>query len=163
MAGGVHRLEDPALAGDPIAVANRPVGDEIPVAALLDRRVAALAAGMRAEAVGRRAGRRLQRPRRRRMVAVRMGDQDMRHLLAGEPGEQRLDMFVEVRARVDHRDFALPHDISPGAAEGEGAGVARDDAADHRRDRLQPAIFERKLATERDLDSHAAETTETLG
>ena len=73
------------------------------------------------------------------------------------PGEQRLDMLGEVRARVDHRDLAVADDIGPGAAEGEGAGIARDDAADHRRDRLQPAIFERKFATERDLDSHGSE------
>src|SRR5260370_27852135 len=68
-------------------------------------------------------------------------------------------MIGEVRPRVDHRNLAVADDISPGAAEREGAGIARYDAADHRRDRLQPAIFERKLAAERDLDSHGREIT----
>src|SRR6202011_728319 len=155
----VHRLENPTLAGDPVAVAERLVGGEIPIAPLLDRRVAALSAGVRAEPISRRAGRPLERPRRRRVVAMRVGDQDMRDLLAREAGEQRLDMIGEVRPRVDHRDLAVADDIGPGAAEGKGAGIARHDAPDHRRNRLQPAIFERKLAAERDLAGHGSEIT----
>src|SRR5271166_6647743 len=89
----VHRLENPTLAGDPLAVAESPVGDEIPIAAFFDRRVAALAASMRAKPIGRGAGCRLQRPRRWRVVAVRMRDQDMRGLLAREAREQRLDVI----------------------------------------------------------------------
>jgi hypothetical protein len=45
----VYRLENPASAGDPIAVAERLVGDEIPIAALFDAGIPALAARMRAE------------------------------------------------------------------------------------------------------------------
>ena len=90
---------------------------------------------------------------------MRVRDQDMRDLLAREAREQRLDMIGEVRPRVDHRDLAVADDIGPGAAEGKGAGIARHDAPDHRRDRLQPAIFERKFATKRDLDGHGNEAT----
>src|SRR5205085_8126430 len=93
------------------------------------------------------------------MVAVGVGDQDMRDLLASEPGEQRFNMIGEVGPRVDHRDLAMADDIGPGASERERAWIARDDAADHRRDRLQTAILERKLATERDLDGHGREIT----
>src|SRR5260370_1840003 len=125
----VHRLENPTLASDPIAVPDRPVGDEIPVAAFLDRRVAALAAGMPAEPVGRSAGCRLQRSRRRRVVAVRVSDQYMRDLLSRQPGEQRLDMLGEVRTRVDSCNLAMTYDIGPGAAERQGAGIARYDAS----------------------------------
>jgi len=57
----------------------------------------------------------------------------------------------------------VAHDISPGAPEGEGAGIARHDAPDHRRNRLQPAIFERKFATERDLNGHGTEITGISG
>ena len=64
-----------------------------------------------------------------------------------------------VQVVVDHRNLAVAHDISPGAPEGEGARIARHDAPDHRRNRLQPAILERKFATERDLDGHDTEIT----
>src|SRR5215469_1121683 len=93
------------------------------------------------------------------MVAVRMGDKNMRDLFAREAGEQSVDMVGEIGTRVDHRDLALPDNVCAGAPKGKGAGIARDDAADHRRDRLQPAVFEQKLATKRDLDSHEGEFT----
>ena len=42
------------------------------------------------------------------MVAMRMGDQDMRDLFALEAGEQRLDMLRQIGPGVDDRDLALP-------------------------------------------------------
>ena len=39
-------------------------------------------------------------------------------------------MLVEIGAGIDHRDLAIADDIGAGAAEGERAGIARDDAAD---------------------------------
>src|SRR5262245_13747607 len=83
-----------------------------------------------------------------------MGD-----LFTRKPSEQRLDMFVKIGAGVDHSDLAKSDDIRPGAPEGEGAGVAGNDAADHWRDRLEPTVFERKIAAEGDLDSHIREIT----
>jgi hypothetical protein len=68
-------------------------------------------------------------------------------------------MLGEVWTRVDYGNLAMAYYISPGASEGEGAGIARDDAADHRCDRLEPPVFERKFATEGDLDGHAGEIT----
>src|SRR5215472_19162474 len=88
------------------------------------------------------------------MVAVRLGDKNMRDLFAREAGEQSVDMVGEIGTRVDHRDLALPDNVCAGAPKGKGTGIARDDAADHRRDWLQPAVFEQKLAAEGDLDSH---------
>ena len=133
----VHRLEAPARRRrSDRRRAPSISGDEIPVAALLDRRVAAPAAGMRAEAVGRGAGRRL---------AARAAAGEWSRWVwvtricvtcsPREAGQQRLDMLVEIRAGIDHRDLAVADDIGAGAAEGERAGIARDDAADHRRDR----------------------------
>src|SRR5947207_15387383 len=118
VARSVHRLEDPTLAGEAVAVADRPVGDEIPIAAFLDGWVTALSASVRAETVSRGTGRRLQRPRCGRVVEVRVGDQDMRDLLAREAREQRLDVLGEVRARVDHRNIAVAHDTTEHAPEG---------------------------------------------
>ncbi len=156
VAGRVHRLEPPAGAGDLVAVVHGDIGGEIPVAAFLDAALAAPAAGMRAKAVGRGPGRRLQRLRRRRMVVMRMGYQDMGHLLAGETREQCGDMLVEIGAGVDDGDLALADDIGAGALEGERARVARDDAADAGRHRFEPAILERHVAAERDIDCHDA-------
>src|SRR5271163_4435457 len=65
-----------------------------------------------------------------------------------------------VEVVVDHRNLTVAHDISPGGPEGEAAGIARHDAPHYRRDRLQPAIFERKFAAERDLDGHAGRLQE---
>ena len=132
------------------------IGREVPVAAFLAARLAAPAAGMRPEAVGRRAGRFLQRLRRRRVVAMRVGDEDMGDPLAGEARQQRVDVLGKVGPGIDDRDLALADDIGAGAAERERAGVARDDAPDPRRHRFEPAVFERELAPVGDFDGHRA-------
>ena len=86
----------------------------------------------------------------------------MRDLLAGEASEQRLNVLGEVRSRVDHCDLAMAHDVGPRAPERERAGIARHDAPDQRRNRLQPAILERKFAAKRDLDGHGRRLQEFL-
>ena len=78
------------------------------------------------------------------------------------PASKRLDMLGEVGAGVDDRDLALADDIGAGASKGERARVARHDAPDARRDRLEPAVFEREIAAERDLDSHLGEITSIM-
>ena len=154
MSRGVDCLELPATAGDRIAVVHGHVGREIPIPAFLDRRLAAPASGMGAKTIGRGTGRRSHCRRRRRMVAMGMGDQDMGHPLAGEAGQQCRDVLVEIRAGIDDRDLALADYVGPGALEGKRARIARDDTANARRHPLKPTIFERKLAAERDLGSH---------
>jgi len=62
--------------------------------------------------------------------------------LAGERREQRVDMIRQRRPRIDDGDAAAPDDIRAGALEGEGARIARDDAADQRRQRLGDAVLE---------------------
>src|SRR5271163_949970 len=131
------------------------IGREVPIAAFLYRGVAAPTSGVGAKAIGRGPGYRLQRRCRRRMVAMSVGDQDMGHLLAGKSSQQCRDVVFEIRAGIDNRDFAVADNIGPGAAEGERARITRDDAANARRHPLEPAVFERKFAAERDLDSHA--------
>ncbi len=68
-------------------------------------------------------------------------------------------MLGEVWAGVDYRNLAAADHVGAGTSECEGARVARHDATDPRCDRLQPAVFERELATKRDVDSHGGETT----
>jgi hypothetical protein len=93
------------------------------------------------------------------VVAVGVGDQDVGHPLARQTGEQGLDVLGEIGAGIDHRDLAATDDVGSGAPECEGAGVAGDDAADPRRHRLEPAVFERELAAKRNVDSHDTKTT----
>src|ERR1044071_2174761 len=63
-------------------------------------------------------------------------------------------MLLELRPGIDDRDLALPDHIGAGALEGERAGVLRDDPADPRRHRFEPAVFESDLAAKRNIDSH---------
>ncbi len=93
------------------------------------------------------------------MVSMGVGDQDVGHPLARETGKERLDMLGKIRAGVDHRDLANADHVGSGSAEGEGARVARNDPPDHRCDRLEPAVFERKLAAEGDFDGHGRKIT----
>src|SRR6516165_129094 len=125
VAGGVDRLETPTLPGDDIAIAHRHIRSEIPVPAFFDPGLAAPASGMRAVTPDRRTRRRLQCCGRRRMVAMRVSDQDVRHTLRRETGEQGLHMLGEVGAWVDHRNLAAADHVGAGAPEGEWAGVAR--------------------------------------
>jgi hypothetical protein len=97
------------------------------------------------------------------MVAMGVGDQDVSDALARETREQRLDMIGKVGAGVDYRNLAGADDIRSCPSKCERAGVAGHDAANPRCDRLEPAVFERELAAEGDLDSHGRENTpETL-
>jgi len=159
VAGGVDRLETPTLPGDDIAIAHRHIRSEIPVPAFFDPGLAAPASGMRAVTPGRRTRRRLQCCGRRRMVAMRVSDQDVRHTLRRETGEQGLHMLGEVGAWVDHRNLAAADHVGAGAPEGEWAGVARDDTADPRCYRFEPTVFEREFAAKRNVDGHAAKVT----
>ena len=85
---------------------------------------------------------------------MRMGDEDMGDGLAVERLQQRVDMILLLRAGIDHRDLAVADDVGAGALEGERAGIARDDAADQRRQPLGPPVFEGKVAAERDFTGH---------
>ena len=86
-----------------------------------------------------RAGLLRQNARRRRMVAMRMGDEDIAQRSPAMRGEQRLDMRGVRRAGVDDRHLAFADDVAASAREGEGAGIGRDDAARQRRHALQRA------------------------
>ena len=151
----MHRLETPAPARDLVAVGYGHIRGEIPVAAFFDPGLAAPPTGMRAKTIGPGAGCRLYRFRRRRVITMRVGNQDMGHLLAGEPLQQCRDVLFEIGAGIDHRDLAFADDVGAGASKGKRARIARDDAADAGGDRFEPAVFERKLTAEWDIDGHS--------
>src|ERR1700751_4731984 len=64
------------------------------------------------------------------MVAMGMGDQDMRHRLAAHRIEQRLGMHFAIRTGIDDRDLALAYDVADCAGEGERARIVAQHAAD---------------------------------
>src|SRR6266852_1623032 len=83
-------------------------------------------------------------------------DQDVRDRLAAQCAEQRLDMPGNLRPRVDDRDLAMSDDVGARALEGEGAGVARDDAADERRHRRCDAVVDIDVTAKGNLGGHVA-------
>src|SRR5258707_14606386 len=78
----VDGLETPTITRDLVPILQGYIGHEVPIASFLDGGIATLAAGMGPESVGRGAGRGLQRLRRRRVVTMGVGDQDVGHPLA---------------------------------------------------------------------------------
>ena len=143
MAGGVHGLQRPAGAFDDRAVLEPVVRHEVAVRAFLDHRP--LPAPVRAEAVARRAGCGLDVARRRRVVDVGVGHDEVGHGLAPHGREHGIDVLGQVRPGVDDRHLAAAHDVGAGAVEGEDARVVRDDPADQRRDLRHRAIGEFEL------------------
>ena len=67
------------------------------------------------------------------VIAMGMGDEDRLDCLALDRVEDRLEMRIVVRSRIDDRDRASADDIGAGAVEGERRGVRRDEAAHQRR------------------------------
>ena len=147
VARGVHRLDGPILALDDVAVLDGDIRPEVEICAFLDLRHVAVAA-MRAVAVGRGVGLGLEQAHRRRMVAMGVGYQDMRHRLTLQRVQQRRHVLFVQWAGVDHCDLAAADDVGAGALEGEGAGILRHDPADHRRQDRNAAVGEIQFAIE---------------
>ena len=107
MVGGVagrrHRLDGPALAGHDLAVGERAIGPEIGVVAGVEaRRLADIErprGPMRPFGQHRAPVAALIARHRRRMIAMGMGDEDMRDGLAAHGIEQRRDMRLVVADR----------------------------------------------------------------
>jgi len=116
MVGGVarrrHRLQRPAGTFDGLAVAHLDVGLEVAVGAGFRGYPFALVArprrAMRTLGIHGRAGGGLDARGVRRVVAVGVGDQDMRHGLIAHGFQQRRRMGFVVGPGVDDRDVALP-------------------------------------------------------
>src|SRR5688572_20811854 len=105
----VHGFESPPRSRRYVARADATVRCKIPGAALLDlgRRLVE-PRRMRPEAGDRRAAAALQWPREGRMIDMGMRHQDVRNRLAGKRLSERVQMLVERRTGIDHRDGAAP-------------------------------------------------------
>src|SRR5689334_24631726 len=62
------------------------------------------------------------------MIAVSMGDENMRHRLATHGVEQRTDMRRVIGARIDDCDFPAPQNIADGSLEGERTWIVGHNA-----------------------------------
>ena len=137
VAGRRHGAQRKARAGQNLAILHRPVGQVIQIVRGVElvrlTQIKLARSEMRGAAQDRRAGALLQKARGWRMVAVRVGHQNMSDGLSIKRIEQRLDMGRKVGAGVDHRHLSGANNIGAGAGEGEGAGIGRDQPPHQRR------------------------------
>src|SRR4029453_12076781 len=129
---GRHRFERPTRTFDDVTVLHGNVGPEVAVGAGF--RIVLLAleprprGAVRTLGIDGGAGGGLDPRRVRRVIAMGMGDQDVRHGLAAHGVQQRLRMRLVVRTGIDDRDVALAYDVADRAGEGERARVVAENA-----------------------------------
>ncbi len=155
VAGGCDRFQRPSRTFDDVAVLDLDVGAEVAVGTGFRIVLLALEArprgAMRPFGVDGGAGGGLDPGGVRRMVAVGVGNEDMRHGLAAHGVQQRLGMRLVVRAGIDDRDLASAHDVADRAGEGERARIVAKHPP-HAGPRLvDDAGLKRKVAVERDV------------
>ncbi len=155
VAGRRDRLQRKPLPFDDVAVLDLDVRPEIAVGAGFRIVLLALEArprgAMRSLGIDRRAGGGLDPRGVRRVVAVGMGDQNMRHGLATHGIEQRLGVRLIVGTGIDDRDLALAHDVADRAGEGERARIVAQDAPHAGAGFVDDARLKREIAVERDV------------
>src|SRR4030095_4203998 len=86
-----------------------------------------------------------------RVVAMGMGDENMRHRLAAHGVQQRFRMRLVVGTGIDDRDLPLAHDVADRAGEGERARIVAENAPYAGTGFIDDAGLERKVAVERDV------------
>ena len=131
VAGRRHRFKRPAVARDDVPMRNAMVGHERGIAAGVEparlTEVQRTRRPVRPLCESRRAGRRLDGGGAGGVVAMRMGDDDMRHALATHGIEQRCPMRRVVRTGIDDRHLAAADDIAQRPLEGERPRIVRED------------------------------------
>ncbi len=144
-----ERGEPPALALHRVAIREALVGAERVVAAF----PALLGRGrVRAVSQRRRAGRPLQRGGTRRVVAVRVADDDLLDPLAFRGAKDRRQVRRVLRTGVEHRDgVAAADQVGVRAAVGERPGVVAHDPAHQRREPLGLAVGRSVLSQQRQV------------
>jgi hypothetical protein len=82
------------------------------------------------------------------MIAMGMGDENMRHRLAAHGVKQRTDMRRIVGTRIDDRDVAAAEDIADGSLERERTRVVGHDSSHARRRLVDRVRREIKILVE---------------
>ena len=138
-------LERPAVALDHAVVGKHQVRREVGVGAGVQRVDFADAQwpcrAVRAFGGDDCAGLPLQQPGERRVVAMRVADEDMADRPAVDGAEQSRQMIGVVRAGIDDRQAVPADDVAVGAVEGERAGIVDGQPPDSRRDLDRFAIM----------------------
>ena len=88
------------------------------------------------------------------MVAMRVGDEDVRDRLVADRIEDRLRVRLVVGAGVDDRDLSASDDVGDGAGEGERAGIVGDDPADAWRNLFDLIGWKVEALVEGDVVAH---------
>ena len=152
MARRRHRFQRPALARDPLPIREHAVGPIVQV----ETRIGARPLVADVDGRGphdRRAGRGRQRTGGGAMITVMVSDHDRSHRPAGNGGEQRRDMALVVRPRIDHRHrralLGTAYDVSSGARESERTRVLGDNPRDQRCDKIEAAVGEVEISDKR--------------
>ncbi len=159
VAGRRHRLDGEAVAGNHLAIGERTVGTEIGIVAGIEARgfshVERPRGTVRPFRQHQRAGRGLDRRHRWRMVAVGMGDENMRHRLAAHGIEQRSDVRLVEWTRIDDGDLSLAHDVGDCALERERTRIVGEHAAHARQHLLDRVGRELEALVEWNVVAHA--------
>ena len=107
MTRGIDTFYGPILSLDDIAMGEKVIGIKVHVAALLNLHSLLYFAGaMRTVGVGGRAGFGLQESAARRMIHMGMRDQYMTDFLAGQTGQNSVDMCFVIWAGINNRNLA---------------------------------------------------------
>ncbi|MNQ90383.1 hypothetical protein D3C85_1057230 [compost metagenome] len=156
MARRGHGLQGPAVALDPVAVAQDDVGLEVGVVILVHRGLIDSVGGVdrrpvRLRRQDRRSADRLgQGARQRRVVAVGVRHQDMADRPSLHRPQQGVQMRLVLGAGINDRHararHVAPDDIGPRARKGERPRIVGDDPLDQRRDLIATAIGEVELS-----------------
>ena len=162
--GGVarrrDRLDGPAIAANDLAIGERAVRLEVGVVGGI--RAGAVAdmqrprRAMRAFGEHGRAGRLFDRGHARRMVAMGVRHEDVRHGLAAHGVKQRRVVRRIVGTGIDDRDLAAADDVADRALEGERARIVAQDAPHARHRLVDLAGNELELLVVWDVFGHAA-------
>ena len=144
-----------AHAFDDVTIPDLDIGAKIAVGAGFRIVLLALEArprgAVRTLGIDGRARRRLDPRSVRRMVAVGVGDEDMRHRLAADSIEQRFRMRLVVGAGIDDGDVTPAYDVAHRAGEGERARIVAENPPHAGTRLVDGPRLERKVAVERDV------------
>ncbi len=89
------------------------------------------------------------------MVAMGMGDKDVRHRLVAHGIEQRADVAGIVGAGIDNGDATVADDVAERAFEGERARIVGHDSPHAGHHLIHPIGREIEILVERNVVAHA--------
>jgi len=85
------------------------------------------------------------------MIVMCMRDEDVRHRFAADRLEQRIDMTLIQRARIDDRDLATSDDAADRSLERERSAIVRHDPANSRSRLVHLTGSKRQILVERNV------------